>query len=133
MAEKAFASFSIALRLHPDSRDARIGRAVAAMGTRQNSSQALDDLRIVLEKDPNDAEAYFLRGVHALTISGDESSGMSDIRKARALNPKNSKYGHFQARYTQSKHNRDPNQEAVGILIGVMAIKLIFDAMGSGD
>jgi Tfp pilus assembly protein PilF len=135
MVEKAFSSFSTALRLRPDSRDARIGRAVAAMGNKSNFPQALEDLRIVLEKDTTDAEAYFLRGVYALTIAGDEASGFADIRKARKLNPKEGKYGHFMGRYVQAKRNRDPSQEALGILIGVMAIKLIFDGMGeaSGD
>jgi hypothetical protein len=55
---------------------------------------------------------------------------MADIRQAKVLNPENSKYCHFQARYIQFKRNRDPIQQALGIPIGVMAIKLVFDAMG---
>jgi tetratricopeptide (TPR) repeat protein len=82
--ERAIADMSRAIELKLNDADYYWGRA-RAYAEKQDYAAAIKDCDQIIRLDPNDAKALYLRGV--LKIARGDSSGYTDVSRARQIDP----------------------------------------------
>jgi tetratricopeptide (TPR) repeat protein len=102
--QDAAAEFKKALELNPEESNARLGLAQAHIELKEWApAQTLVDE--ALQKNANDADAYYLRGLLAAASRGDHQAAAADFEKALQINPSLA-YAHYHAGLVYSRLRR---------------------------